>query len=253
MKTNKNVIENCLDTMGRMKDGSIDLTITSPPYDNLRDYDGYSFDFPAIAGELYRITKRGGVLVWIVADATIKGSETGSSFRQALHFMDIGFRLHDTMIWAKPNFSFSQSNRYHNTFEYMFAFSKGKPAVFNPIKDRPNKRVGERKQLIQRKKDGSLVRSKHTPTVGAMGQRYNVWQCPTESHGANHPAPFPLRLAADHVRTWSHPGDIVYDPFLGSGTTAVAAAKLGRQYLGSELSKAYFEYAGERLNPLSLR
>ena len=132
---NKTHNENCLDTMARMNDNFIDLTVTSPPYDNLRDYNGYSFDFESIAEELYRVTKEGGVVVWIVNDATIKGSETGTAFKQALKFMEVGFNLHDTMIFQKTNpIPQIYRKRYNGIFEYMFVFSKGKVKTHNPIK-----------------------------------------------------------------------------------------------------------------------
>ena len=136
---NKIICGNCVEIMKEWENNIIDLTITSPPYDNLRDYKGYVFDFENIAKQLYRVTKSGGVVVWIVGDATIKGSETGTSFRQALYFKEIGFNLHDTMIYSKAGFQYPATNRYHQTFEYMFIFSKGKPKTFNPIKDRKNK------------------------------------------------------------------------------------------------------------------
>ena len=147
MEINKCYNENCLDTMARMPDGFVDLTVTSPPYDNLRTYNGYSFDFEAIAKELYRVTKQGGVVVWVVGDATIKGSETGTSFKQALFFKEIGFNLHDTMIYLKPNFSAvgALKTRYAPVFEYMFVFTRGNIGTFNPIKDRPCKTAGKAK------------------------------------------------------------------------------------------------------------
>ena len=143
MELNKIYNEDCLDTMAKMPDNFINLTVTSPPYDNLRQYNGYSFDFESIAKELFRVTKQGGVVVWIVGDETVKGSETGTSFKQALFFKEIGFNLHDTMIYQKHNFSNPSSNRYHQIFEYMFVFSKGKPKTFNPIKDRKNIEAGK--------------------------------------------------------------------------------------------------------------
>ena len=129
----------CADNVIFMKENIpsnfIDLTVTSPPYDNLRAYNGYSWDFESVAQELYRITKDGGVVVWVVGDATIKGSETGTSFKQALYFKEIGFKLHDTMIYQsdKPPLT---HNRYEQKFEYMFVFSKGRPKTFNPIMEK---------------------------------------------------------------------------------------------------------------------
>jgi site-specific DNA-methyltransferase (adenine-specific) len=236
--------------MARIEDGSIDLTVTSPPYDNLRLYNGYSFDFEAVARELYRITKDGGVVVWVVGDATIDGSETGTSFRQALFFKDIGFNLHDTMIYQKHNFSNPSSNRYHQIFEYMFVFSKGKPKTFNALKDRPNVeagKIGSWGKNTSRQVDGTMVERKRKMNT-EFGMRYNIWRIKTEMKPL-HPAPFPEELARDHVLSWSNPGDVVYDPFMGSGTTAKVAIETGRKYLGSEISSEYWEIAQKRINP----
>ena len=236
-----------------MPDGCVDLTVTSPPYDNLRTYNGYVFDFEGIAKELYRVTKDGGVVVWIVNDATINGSETGTSFRQALYFKDVcGFNLHDTMIWAKPGFTAvgTLKTRYASTFEYMFVFSKGCPKTFNPIKDRKNKHAGKKKHGTIRQKDGSV---KPVSSIGKMyeeyGQRFNVWNmAPEQSQSQRcHPAQFPETLAHDHIISWSNPGDVVLDPFCGSGTTCKMAKVNGRHYVGIDISQEYCEIARRRV------
>lgn len=231
--------ENCLDTMTRMPEGFIDLTVTSPPYDNLREYNGYSFDFEAIAKELYRVTKPDGVLVWVVGDATIKGSESGSSFRQALFFKECGFKLHDTMIYEKNSPAYparADGNRYTQIFEYMFVFAKGK-VLSQLICDKPNKWAGF--------KDFSGKLKKPVPD---FSPRNNIWKYTTSFNGVKHPAPFPEALARDHVMSWSSQGQIVYDPFMGSGTTAVVARQLGRHYIGSEISAEYCATIDERLS-----
>lgn len=246
----------CLDLMPRLPAASVDLTVTSPPYDNLRTYNGSLNDWTdakwqAILAELYRLTKPGGVVVWIVNDATIDGSETGTSFRQALHAMSIGFRLHDTMIWNKGGFSAVGAlvSRYAPVFEYMFVLSKGAPRSFNPIKDRPNKWAGEtRNHIMHRQKDGTMKASKGC-TIGAFGQRFNIWEMPAHRQrgGEKHPAPLPLSLAADHIASWSNLGDVVFDPFLGSGTTGVAAVQSGRKFIGIEREPDYFAIAERRI------
>ena len=254
MEINKIYTENCLDTMAKMPDGFVDLTVTSPPYDNLRTYNGYSFDFEAVAKELYRVTKQGGVVVWIVGDATIKGSETGTSFRQALYFMECGFNLHDTMIWEKPTFTATGSLaiRYAPVFEYMFVFSKGKPNAFNPIRDRKTKERSKDKHGSIRQADGTMKpMSNRGKQYGQYGQRFNVWRMAgvvsnTERNG--HPAQFPEQLANDHIISWSNEGDLVYDPFMGSGTTAKMAILNKRNWIGSEISKEYCEIAEKRIN-----
>ena len=136
--------DNCLDCLASIQSNHVDLIITSPPYDNIRSYNDssvWSFDvFKNIANELHRVLKNGGTIVWIVSDATIDGSETGTSFRQALYFKEIGLNLHDTMIWKKETFTAvgSIKSRYAPTFEYMFIFTKEKLKTFNPINDKKN-------------------------------------------------------------------------------------------------------------------
>lgn len=247
----------CLELMKSLSDGSVDLTVTSPPYDNLRTYNGnigqWNFEkFKQIAAALYRVTKPGGVVVWIVADATINGTETGTSFRQALHFMDCGFNLHDTMIWAKPSFTAvgTLKTRYASTFEYMFVFSKGKPKTFNPIKDRKNIHAGKKKHGTIRQRDGS---TKPASSIGKVyseyGQRFNVWNVSPEQSQSRrcHPAQFPEVLARDHIVSWSNPGDVVLDPFMGSCTTGIACIQTGRRFIGFEICDEYFRLAKNRI------
>lgn len=244
----------CLEVMKYLPSQSIDLTVTSPPYDNLRTYNGYSFDFEGIAKELYRVTKDGGVVVWVVGDATINGSETGTSFKQALYFKDIGFNLHDTMIWKKPNFANPSSNRYHQTFEYMFVLSKGKPKSFNSIKDRKNIYAGSLGSVGENTStqvDGTK-KIRERKVISEFGQRHNVWEINTsgqENMGKtiNHPATFPEKLVFDHIISWSNEGDTVLDCFLGSGTTGKVAKQLNRQFIGIEISPEYLEIAKNRI------
>lgn len=247
----------CLEGMKRMTDNSIDLTVTSPPYDNLRKYNGYSFDFEGIAKELYRVTKPGGVIVWIVSDATLKGSETGTSFKQALFFKEIGFNLHDTMIWKKQTFTDTGSLRvrYGNVFEYMFVLSKGAPKTFNPLKDRENKSSGTVKHGKVRQQDGTLKpQSSLGKPIGNKGQRFNVWEintCSSNIERTGHPAQFPEQLAKDHIVSWSDEGDLVFDPFMGSATTAKMALLNNREYIGFEISGEYVDIANQRLNQVT--
>jgi site-specific DNA-methyltransferase (adenine-specific) len=251
MEINKIYCESNLETMKRMPDNFIDLVVTSPPYDNLRDYNGYSFNFETIAKELYRVTKKGGVVVWIVGDATIKGSETGTSFRQALYFMECGFNLHDTMIWNKGCFSAvgALKTRYAPVFEYMFVFSKNKLNTFNAIKDKKNKVKGKIQGNI-RQKDGSLKKmSSNGKLRNEYGQRFSIWEItPCGGNKSGHPAPFPEQLAHDHIISWSNENDLVYDPFMGSGTTAKMAILNNRNWLGSEISKEYVDIINKRIS-----
>lgn len=243
----------CLEVLKTFEDNLIDLTVTSPPYDNLRTYGGvivgWSFEkFQGIARELYRVIKEGGVVVWVVADATIKGSETGTSFKQALYFMECGFNLHDTMIWEKTGMLPTQ-DRYYNIFEYMFVLSKGRPKTMNFICDHKTTaggRVQKKDACInkgaQKNGAGTFVRNEYS-------RRTNLWRI---SIGKNketqgHPAPFPEALANDHILSWSNEGDIVLDPFMGSGTTGFVANKLGRHYVGIELNPEYVQMARKRI------
>lgn len=248
-----NYIKCCDNVQGlqELPGGCIDLTVTSPPYDDLRLYKGFSWDFNALARELYRVTKPGGVIVWVVNDATVKGSETGTSFKQALAFKGIGFNLHDTMIWKKPSSVYPSRVRYYQIFEYMFIFSKGKPKAVHLIADRKNKHAGETMHATERQRDGSIKESKARRDgrrIKPVGVRHNVWEMrPAGGQQTGHPAVFPERLAADHIISWSDPGDIVLDPFMGSGTTAVAAIKTGRKYIGFECSAEYCNIAQKRI------
>ena len=233
-------------------DASVQLTVTSPPYDNLRTYNGFTWDFESLAQELYRVTKPGGVVVWVVADATVNGSKTGTSFRQALYFRDTcGFNLHDTMIWNKLAFSAVGAlvSRYAPVFEYMFVFSKDSPKTFNPIKDHKNISNGIPYHGTIRTADGKTRPiSNIGKLISEFGHRFNVWEMAAEKNrNIKHPAPFPEALARDHILSWSNPGDTVLDPFLGSGTTGKMAVELGREFIGIEISEEYLKIAQTRI------
>jgi DNA modification methylase len=254
----------CLELMKELPDNSVDLTVTSPPYDNLRTYNGnieqWSFaKFQGIAKELYRVTKQGGVVVWVVGDATINGSETGTSFKQALYFMECGFNLHDTMIYEKNGAGAVGSNKcYLQNFEYMFVFSKGKINTFNLIYDRENKVVGSMKTNTNRDKFTADTGRKYREiTTKKMGRRFNIWKYEqTQGHDTyskKHPAPFPETLVTDHIISWSNEGDVVLDPFMGSGTTAKMAVLNNRHYIGYELDEKYFEVAQKRIEEAKTR
>lgn len=239
----------CLAVMRDIPDDSIDLTVTSPPYDNLRTYNGYTFDFEPIAQQLYRVTKPGGVVVWIVTDQTIDGNETGTSFRQALYFRDVcGFNLHDTMIWDKQDCQFPDTVRYYNHFEFMFVLSKGRPNTVNQL-TKPNKKAGKTATWNERQRTGEFRKAYPKP-IKKFGVRGNVWRIHSQkARGTtdNHPAVFPVQLARDHVRSWSNAGDTVFDPFMGSGTTGVACMLTGRCFLGVEIDEQYHTLAEQRI------
>ena len=243
-------------TMQTFPDACIDLVVTSPPYDNLRTYGGHSWDFEGVAQQLWRVIKPGGVVGWVVADATIDGSETGTSFRQALRFKEIGFRLHDTMIYHRQG-PYPETVRYSQAWEFMFVLSKGQPATSNLIADKPNLYGGTKatRPKLNRQKDGTLPAYNGKERLRKeIGVRQNVWYIPAgggisaeDAVAFNHPAIFPEALARDHILSWSNEGDIVLDPFSGSGTTAKMARLMGRQYIGIEVNPEYCEIAKNRL------
>jgi len=242
-----------------LADDSVDMVLTSPPYDDLRTYNdsirwGWEV-FDQTASELTRVLKPGGVIVWNIGDQTVKGSETGNSFRQALHFMDkYGLNLHDTMIWQKSNFSNPSRNRYHQVFEYVFILSKGQPKTFNPIIDRKNVYGGKPGSFGENtvtNRDGSKSIRKQKINR-EYGMRHNVWIVNTAGQERTakkwgHPAMFSLEFAQDQIRSWSNENDLVYDPFGGSGTTAEAAIRLNRNFVISEIDQDYCDIIQERI------
>ena len=247
----------CLEVMKDIPDCSIDMVVTSPPYDNLRSYNGDlnwgDHVWKPVIAELYRLLSEGGVVVWVVGDATIKGSETGTSFKQALYFKEVGFNLHDTMIWRKTNPppQVKSGRRYTAAFEYMFVWSKGAPASFNVL-EIPTKNAGAPSGVnTQRSADGSYqsrrTEARKGKVVKATKPMQNVWDTAKQGHGALHPAQFPEAIARDHILSWSNPGDTVFDPFLGSGTTGKMALLEGRRFIGIEHEPNYFQIAQNRI------
>ena len=256
MQLNKIYNQSCLDTMANMPNNFIDLVVTSPPYDNLRTYNqsDFNLEFEKIAKQLFRVIKPGGIVVWIVADATIKGNETGTSFKQALFFKECGFHLFDTMIYTKPPRGAVGNNKtYWQSFEYMFVLCKGKPKTINLIKDRPNleARIGD--NGTKRLKSGELKKVSRGG-YSSHGRRTNIWNYAVgKGHSTKdkiafkHPAIFPEKLALDHIISWSNPNEIIYDPFMGSGTVAKMCIQTNRQFIGSEINKEYVDIANQRI------
>jgi DNA modification methylase len=270
MEVNKTYNENCLETMGKMPNNFIDCTVTSPPYDDIRNYNnkikglsdefnGYSFPFEDIARELYRVTKKGGIVVWVVNDATHNGSETLNSFRQALFFKEVGFRMHDTMIYRKLNPMPNAGKRYQQMFEYMFVFSKGSPKTTNiSLRERSNKCEDKRtyrKKKFSRNQDGEFNENDYF--VKEMVPEYNIWDfyvgwgnTTKDDVAFEHPAIFPEELVKRHIESWTNEGDLIYDPFMGSGTTSKMSILSKRNYIGSELSEEYCEIEKRRLSQI---
>jgi len=268
IEINKLYNQDCLLTMQQIDDNSVDMVLTSPPYDDLRtynkhlsgnktEYNGYSFPFEQIAQELFRIVKKGGVVIWVVGDATNKGSETGTSFRQALYFKECGFDLYDTMIYQKTGTPFPQKDRYNQIFEYMFVFSKGKPNTFNPIMKKNVTAGAVRHSRKFRNADGEMVEGFNGKPINEYGVDNNVWVMRNGMYKSTkdivafeHPAIFPEELAIRHVVSWTKENDLIYDPFMGSGTTAKAAIQLKRNWIGSEIDESYCDICEKRLNSL---
>lgn len=254
MKLELNKIHNgdCLEVLKTFPDNSVDMVLTSPPYDNLRDYKGYTFNFEGIAQQLFRVVKDGGVMVWVVGDATIDGSETGTSFKQALYFKEIGFNLHDTMIYRKDAYPFPPSNRYFPVFEYMFVLAKSIPKTTNLIRV-PTNAQDRHNSNSTRQKDGTIEKVKYA--VGLDTRiRDNIWKygigngkSTLDKIAFEHPAIFPEKLAEDHILSWSNKGDLILDPMCGSGTTLKMAKKNNRNYIGIEISPEYCKIAEQRL------
>jgi site-specific DNA-methyltransferase (adenine-specific) len=266
IEVNKLYNEDCLLTMANMDNNSVDMVLTSPPYDDLRtynkhltgnrtEYNGYSFPFERIAQELFRVVKKGGVVIWVVGDATNKGSETGTSFRQALYFKECGFDLYDTMIYQKTGTPFPQKDRYNQIFEYMFVFSKGKPNTFNPIMKKNVTAGAVRHSRKFRNADGDMVEGFNGKPINEYGVDNNVWimrngmyKSTKDIVAFEHPAIFPEELAVRHVVSWTKKNDLIYDPFMGSGTSAKAAIQLKRNWIGSEIDKVYCDVCEKRLS-----
>lgn len=251
---NKIVQADCLELMKGFEPDSVDLTVTSPPYDGLRNYKGYSFEFEGIAQELFRITKPGGVVVWIIGDATVNGTESGTSFKQALFFKEVGFNLHDTMIFKKQNpIPQIYRKRYNNEFEYMFVFSKGPIKTHNPIMvDCLHAGLQLNGTTYKNYSKNEQSREKMAKPVKDKKVKGNIWtyvvgKNKEDQEAKGHPAPFPCELAEDHIFSWSNEGDIVLDPMCGSGTTCKMAKRLGRNYIGIDVSDEYCRIAEERV------
>ncbi len=253
-KLNDVYVADCALGMQKLPENSIDLVLTSPPYDNLRDYNGYAFEFEKIATEIYRVLKKGGMLVWVVGDKTKNGNRSLTSFRQAIFFQDLGLNAHDVMIYEKKNTPFMRSNAYTNCFEFMFVFAKGKPNTFNPLKTQ-TVRQGKEKLVSNKKADG--INNKVWAELKPEKTRTNIWKYAVGLGGSTndkiafqHTAIFPEKLASDHIISWTNEGDIVLDPMCGSGTTCKMAKLLKRNFVGLDISEEYVEIAKQRLKPL---
>jgi len=250
---NKIICADSQEFMQEMPEEIVQLTVTSPPYDNLRTYKGYSFDEDEMIKGLYRVTKPGGVVVWIVADATIKGSKSGSSWRQAEKFRKAGFKIHDVMIWHKNKLPVN-AKRYEPSWEYMFIFLKGKIKIFNPIMVKKLYKDKRKNKTAHRTKNGSRPKTCSSRPDLDFKVKENLWYYPVggghmtkDKIAYKHPAIFPENIARDHIITWSNKFDLVFDPMNGAGTTTKMAKFLHRRYIGIDCSEEYCNIAKKRL------
>lgn len=249
----KILLGDACERLSEIRTESVDLVVTSPPYDNLRKYDGIGEfwnheKFKCIANELARVLKDGGVIVWVVNDKTENGTKTGTAFRQVLYFKEIGLNINDTMIWRKTNpMPQVRQPRYSSCFEYMFILSKGKPKTFNPIM-RECKLGGKHYDSTAKNMDGESGRHKLSYNVNKEMVDYNIWDIAVAQNKTSHPAVFPYEIPYRHIKTWTNEGDIVLDPFIGSGTTALAAMDLNRRYIGIEMNPEYYKICEERIS-----
>jgi len=248
---------NCLTVMDELisKGIKVDAIITSPPYDDTKNYNNslnWNFDiFKNVANKLYKSINDGGIIIWVVGDKTKNGSESGTSFRQALYFMDLGLKLHDTMLYRKLNYTPLTHRRYEQEFEYMFCFSKGKPKTFNPIKI-PCKWAGTETwgEASYYKTDDDELTKTNKKVINDKKIKGNIFEYrtgSTKTGNVKHPAMFPLELAEDMVKSWTNKGDVILDAFMGSGTTGVACKNLCRDFIGIEIDNKYFDIAKKRI------
>ena len=250
--------DDCTNVMNDLisKGVKIDAIITSPPYDNLRDYHNsciWNFDkFKEIANLFLEILKDGGVVVWVVNDKIEKGSKTLTSFKQALYFKEIGFNIDDVMIWEKKNpMPQVKQPRYNQVFEYMFVLSKGKPKIFNPIMVDCKSAGLEYKSTAKKISTGESQRVYKEFTINKKKVDSNIWRIAVAQNKTKHTAVFPLEIPLRHIKTWTNVGDIILDPFIGSGTTGVACKELNREFIGIEIVEDYFKIAKERIGKIS--
>ncbi len=257
IKINTIYHSDCVTLMESMEANSVDLTVTSPPYDKLRNYNGYDFNFDKIAQGLFKITQKGGIVVWVVGDKIKNGNRSLTSFKQALYFQEVGFNIHDVMIYKKKNTPFMRANAYTNCYEFMFVLSKGSPNTFNPLKVK-TARQGHEMMPFNKGADG--INRKTLGELKSEKTKTNIWEYATGLGGTTsdkiafkHPAVYPEKLAEDHILSWTNPGDVVFDPMCGSGTTCKMALKNNRTYIGCDISKEYVELTEKRLGLVTQR
>ena len=283
IELNKIYPESNLETMQRIESNSIDMVLTSPPYANARaktyggiDADDYINWFIPIAKEIYRILKPTGSFILNIGDNTIDGETHLYTFEIPIVLKrEIGFKFIDPLIWHKkttPPGKFK--NRFKDGWEFCFHFSKTLDIKFNPYavaekttqvsidralrhKDthimksttgsgfnNPNKNLKERRN---RQTGSGFGTDDNYMDSLEMALPMNVIYCSPETRNMNHSAPFPIEIPVFFIKAFTDENDIIYDPFLGSGTTAEAALRLNRKFIGSEIKTEYVSTANNRI------
>ena len=255
IQVNKIICEDNITYLKTLPDECIDFVITSPPYDALRDYNGYKLDLHGLGVELLRVLKDGGICVMVIQDSTRDFAKSLTSFRTIVDWCDnIGFRLFECNIYNRQGTEGAWwKKRFRVDHEYMPIFLKGKrPQYFDKENIKiPSKHGGK---IMT----GANIRTKNGQT-GSRKVKINPTKCPgtvmtfgntcggESKLKSKHPAVFPNMLAYDMIECFCPEDGTVLDPFNGSGTTTLAAKCLGRNYIGIDVSEEYNKIARERL------
>ena len=245
----------CVEGIKKLPDESIDLMITSPPYDGIRKYNGFNYDLHATGKEIYRVLKDGGIAVMVIQDQTKNFGKTLTSFKMIIDWCDnIGFKLFETVIYKKHGGEGAWwTKRFRVDHEYMPIFLKGeRPQYFNKEHLKiPSKHGGKTMTgCATRLTNGKTLKSKKV-TINLMKCRGTLWNYTTCGDGSRlkhqHPATFPNKIPFDFIECFCPKKGVVIDPFIGSGTTALAAIELERNYIGFDISKEYCDLAKKRI------
>ena len=246
----------CVEGMKAIPDGSVDLVVTSPPYDRTRDYNGFSFDLHATGEQIFRILRDGGVAAVVIQDQTKNFGKSLTSFRTVVDWCDnIGFKLFECVIYRKHGTEGAWwTQRFRVDHEYMPIFVKGhRPKYFNkdPLKI-PSKHGGKTMTGSGNRQTNGRTTQTIRRAINLTKCRGTVWEYLMAGDKnpvkRKHPAPFPDKIPLDFIQCFCQPDGIVLDPFMGSGSTAVSAKKLGRHFLGFDISSEYCKIAETRLN-----
>lgn len=248
-------IADAIEHASTLASDSVDLVLFSPPYDGVRDYRGnWTLDLPALGSELLRVVKDGGFAVMVIADGTKNQRKSMTTFRTAVAWEDAGWSLFESVIYSRDGRPGAWwATRFRVDHEHILMFYKGKrprPVTHHDGLRVPSKHAGKKWTGTQRLTDGTLVKT--SATVAADKCRGTIWHYATSNSEGNrtkakHPATFPDALARDVILALSAPGDVVYDPMMGSGTSVVIAAQEGRRWLGNDFFAEYVEIAQQRL------